>query len=48
LRRLVGDSRLAAKLGEQARKDVEAFTYTRMANEFERAVAHAAKARGRS
>jgi glycosyltransferase involved in cell wall biosynthesis len=48
LRRLVGDSRLAARLGEQARKDVEAFTHARMANAFECAVAHAAASRRRS
>jgi glycosyltransferase involved in cell wall biosynthesis len=47
LRRLVDDRELALKLGEAARRDVQAFNYERMAGAFRAAVEHAMLARNR-
>jgi glycosyltransferase involved in cell wall biosynthesis len=45
IQRLVADPALAARLGDQARKDVERFTHRAMADAFEAAVEHAIAAR---
>jgi glycosyltransferase involved in cell wall biosynthesis len=41
IQRLVGDPELAARLGEQARSDVERFSHRAMADAFEAAIEHA-------
>jgi glycosyltransferase involved in cell wall biosynthesis len=41
IRRLAGDPALAARLGDQARRDVERFNHSAMADAFAAAVEHA-------
>ena len=45
IRRLATDAALAARLGDQARRDVERFSHRAMADAFEAAVEHAVSAR---